>query len=158
MIFWIEKNNVATKKFDASAVRGQRRVIDRVSWLVAFAWTWFCSILNLLKLDFAHISYTEFAQHVRRNESFQIEVSTKRHVYKTCLTHVGLLSKGSIIDNDLYMSTNKLKWRLINSLGKFNQTFTFFPNIFSVLFVDWKQSSATCSTKRQDKEKLLPFY
>ena len=88
MIFWIEKNNVATKKFDASAVRGQRRVIDRVSWLVAFAWTWFCSILNLLKLDFAHISYTEFAQHVRRNESFQIEVSTKKDMSTKLVFHI----------------------------------------------------------------------
>ena len=35
----------------------------------------------------------------------------------------------------------------------FHLIFALFPNIFSVQFVDWKQSSATCSTKRQDKAR-----
>ena len=44
--------------------------------------------MNLLKLDFAHISYTEFAQHVRRNESFQIEVSTKKDMSTKLVLHM----------------------------------------------------------------------
>ena len=84
---------------------------------------------------------------------------------------------------DIYMSTNQLKWIFINSSGKveenvstlgiiisgakylissninfilFHHYINFFKHIFGS--ISWKQSSASYSRKRQDKEKLLPFY